>query len=730
MRSASHIPIVRRRIFSITRSSLFSLVQLILPSFSQSRCAGHHINSPTPARLQNKMPSDPSQPGTRSTQGEPAPKRRRLEPQSVETPASEARRLRRGIASLQRSVSPPARRSATEAREPERIESTPTPSADGGSATESAQAIPSPFQLTRIRDLPASANVDTVGIEDVLRDPLITETWVFNYMFDVDWLMNCLDPDTRALTQVKVVHGNWKREDPQRMRMEASHTNPPAWAQQYPNLEVIKAYMPEPFGTHHSKMLIHFRADDAAQVIIHTANMIPQDWANMTQAVWRSPLLPLLPESTEDASPYRQTHPIGSGMRFGSDLRAYLEAYGARLRPLATRIARHDFDSVRAALVASVPGRVKLNECDPARKTAWGWVGLREVLAARPAASSGDYARDDVAESTSEKDGGGRGGEGMVVAQISSIASLGAADRWLQFFHQVLATPSSSSSLSNAPSTLLSLSGPKPPLRIIFPTPADVRRSLDGYASGGSIHTKTQANAAQRRQAESLRPNLCRWDAGVVAAERDARRGTAAPHVKTYVRFSGRVEGGSAGVEGVGNVSVDWALLTSANLSTQAWGALASDGKSGGGKKKKTNEGKSHRGDQEDGNAANNRDVRICSWEMGVCVWPALFSPSPSTSAISNNKNKNKNNKTTAVAVMLPVFGSDQPLARPQSETEKKDPGQFDINVGLRLPYSLPLKRYAGGDDMWCATATYEEPDRWEMESVDGSKCLLEMACC
>ena len=46
--------------------------------------------------------------------------------------------------------------------------------------------------------------------------------------------------------------------------------------ERYPNIELIPAYIPDPFGTHHSKMLVLFRHDDQAQVIIHTANMIPR----------------------------------------------------------------------------------------------------------------------------------------------------------------------------------------------------------------------------------------------------------------------------------------------------------------------------------------------------------------------------------------------------------------------------------------------------------------------
>ena len=49
--------------------------------------------------------------------------------------------------------------------------------------------IPSPIQLTRIRDLPPQCNVDTVSLKDILGDPLIRECWQFNFCFDLDFIM-------------------------------------------------------------------------------------------------------------------------------------------------------------------------------------------------------------------------------------------------------------------------------------------------------------------------------------------------------------------------------------------------------------------------------------------------------------------------------------------------------------------------------------------------------------
>lgn len=54
---------------------------------------------------------------------------------------------------------------------------------------KAAYLIPSPMQLVKIAELPASSNVDTISLRDILGDPLISACWLFNYLFDVDFIM-------------------------------------------------------------------------------------------------------------------------------------------------------------------------------------------------------------------------------------------------------------------------------------------------------------------------------------------------------------------------------------------------------------------------------------------------------------------------------------------------------------------------------------------------------------
>lgn len=374
--------------------------------------------------------------------------------------------------------------------------------------------------------------------------------------------------------------------------------------------------------------MILIRHDDCAQVVIHTANMISQDWTNLTQAVWRSPLLPL---TLTGSSVARVDAPIGSGERFKSDLLRYLDAYEGRLRSLIEQLRRYDFSSIRAALIASAPN---LKQPKPtSTSTAWGWSGLQQILHGIPRARADADAKP------------------RIHVQVSSIGTL--TEKWMNAFFGVLgitrqdATTTSTTPMVNQ----LSANQQKPMIRVIFPTENEVRLSLDGYASGASIHMKLESQA-QQKQYGLLGPMLCQWSGAgrpntQLAETRDAGRRLAAPHIKTYIRFSNAE-----------CTAIDWAMVTSANLSKQAWGEL------------ENKEGK----------------VTIASYEMGVVVWPELF---------ADGEEK---------VTMRPTFKTDRPRVAGVAGADRV--------VGFRMPYDLPLVPHGGDEIPWCAERSHLEPDR------------------
>lgn len=464
----------------------------------------------------------------------------------------------------------------------------------------------SPFQLTRIRDLPASANVDTVSLSDILGDPMIKEQWQFNFLLDIDFIMGHLDEDVRSTVQTKIIHGFHKPNDLSRLSLEAT-------AKKYSNVETMYVWLPA-YGTHHSKMMILIRHDDTAQVIIHTANMISQDWTNLTQAVWRSPLLPI-----SDAENEPSEAPIGSGARFKQELLNYLQGYKSKFRdptrPLIDQLKQYDFSSIKAALVASVPGKQQLGtDTTNSKQSLWGWPGLERVLKDVPATTPASRAQVNV--------------------QISSIGTL--YEKWLNGFFDALGTTTIRQQ-------------PKPTVRVIFPTADEIRRSLDGYQSGSSIHMKLDSDV-QKKQLNYMKPLLCTW-AGDTKGDRDGvqqagcRR--AAPHIKTFIRFSDN-----------NCDKIDWTLVTSANLSKQAWGEMAN----------------------------KNSEVNISSFEIGVLVCPQW---------LTDEGEK---------ACMVPVFKKDNPDVSTTSEG-------LDKVIGVRMPYDLPLASYAESEVPWCAERPHDEPD-------------------
>ncbi|MCJ1283186.1 hypothetical protein MMC26_002513 [Xylographa opegraphella] len=530
------------------------------------------------------------------------------------------------------------------------------------------ELIPSPIHLTKVEGLSSALNIDTFSLQDLVGDPLIRECWVFNYLFDVEFLISKLDEDVREKVQLKIIHGSWKKEDGNRLAIEVLQLLPPndfkahllttIWelkeaVNSHKNVKSITAYMPEAFGTHHSKMIINIRHDNCAQINIITANIVPGDW-KMCQAVWRSPLLPVN-EAVSKSSSQSVLPKVGTGDRFKVDIIAYLNTYGNKLKSLTVQLREYDFSDIHAALVASTPGRQNLRSTDPQQEALWGWPGLENVLRSVPTTS---------------------GQRPHVVMQVSSVASLRSGDSWLrETFQETLASTSTAGMPLQA----------KPSFSLVFPIADSIRRSVDGYGSGGSIHMKTQSSQGMK-QMKYLRPLLCHWSSDrsestvsgrltgrgrsslIPCPAREAGRRRAAPHIKTYIRFTDD-----------SMTCIDWAMVTSANLSTQAWGAK---------------ENTSH-------------EVRICSYEIGVVVWPSLWGND--VEMVPTFAKDTPDVETSAHGNVAGIYQQNSFLAGAE------DNGGANVKIrkkiGVRMPYDLPLVPYQENEMPWCTTMPDNEPD-------------------
>lgn len=387
---------------------------------------------------------------------------------------------------------------------------------------------------------------------------------------------------------------------------------------------------------------------DEDRVNLLTGNMVVGDW-KMSQAIWRSPFLPLLPP-TATKQPSLPTAsfpdaPLGNGARFKLDLLAYLRGYN-RLGNLIDRLSFYDFRAVRGALVASLPHKQTIARSETAGNL-WGLPGLARVLRSIPNHHDSTLEKEMAfskihTSSFAQKVSFAQSSKPQIVIQISSVASIG--EKWLReyFFPQL-------ASLSSNPATVTS-----PQFSIVFPTADEIRRSIEGYGSGGSIHMRTQS-IAQQKQLDFIRPMLCHWAGDEPPANpdmslREAGRRRAAPHIKSYIRFSD-----------ASMTKIDWAMMTSANLSNQAWGSTTKDGQ-----------------------------VRVCSYEIGIVLWPGLWD----------------DNETGTKAEMVPVFKKNTP-----DDLIGIGDEAVGIRVGWRMPYDLPLLPYSENQQPWCATEPCAEPD-------------------
>jgi hypothetical protein len=135
--------------------------------------------------------------------------------------------------------------------------------------------IRSPIRLYAIKDLPASENVDTISLREILSpQSTLDELWSINFMTDMPFLRQTIGKEDETRIKIRIIHGYWREGDASRKLMEAG-----IWGD---NIKLIAANLPNAFGTHHSKLIVLFRTDNTAQVVVHTGNL-PATCSNFSQ---------------------------------------------------------------------------------------------------------------------------------------------------------------------------------------------------------------------------------------------------------------------------------------------------------------------------------------------------------------------------------------------------------------------------------------------------------------
>ncbi|KAF9099208.1 hypothetical protein BGX23_003443 [Mortierella sp. AD031] len=366
----------------------------------------------------------------------------------------------------------------------------------------SIRYLDSPICLTSVQRAPASSNVGCVTLRSLIGDPDLELMVQINFMIDVMFVMSQVHESIRHGLKTIVYHGL-------RLSMDEIMVLNTAIASVYPKVSMHTVPVAG-IGTHHTKAMILFYRDGTMQLVIHTANMIEQDWRNKTQGVFTTGRLAKKAGTADLAS-----------CTFERDLLEYLGRYYGHGQ-ITSRIQQYDFSQIKAILVASIPGKHKGPD-----KNKWGHLKLRTVLRQQV-----EIPRVFIQGST-------------IICQMSSIGSLGkSSEDWLRGeFEASLNSYRNSKNFGQAN------------FCVVYPTAENVRTSFDGWAMGGSIPFRS---TAYNKQAHYLNPILHSWQ-GLKSG-----RDRAMPHIKTYTRVTSRADGDH----------LSWFLLTSANLSKPAWGEV------------------------------------------------------------------------------------------------------------------------------------------------------------
>lgn len=165
-----------------------------------------------------------------------------------------------------------------------------------------------------------------------------------SYMYDVSWLFG----ECPRLCDVPVVLVHGERD---RNAMENE-------CRGYANVTLVAPFLPIPYGTHHTKMMVVVYPDKM-RIAIFTANYIAIDWNNKTQGVWHQDFeLKTLSDDDDDeeketVAATDNSHQID----FEADLVGYLSCLGPKVVAFCkSEIARFDFSNANIALIPSVPG--------------------------------------------------------------------------------------------------------------------------------------------------------------------------------------------------------------------------------------------------------------------------------------------------------------------------------------------------------------------------------------
>lgn len=514
-------------------------------------------------------------------------------------------------------------------------------------ATPNTTRDPPLFRLFRTEHISNSHNDGCVTVSDLVRGPV---KWgvVSNFKIDLDFISHAA-PELLTIPRIHWLHGQpdvpeWTKENlPNKIEDKT-------WT-------FLKPQVPN-YGTHHSKFfLLVYPA--GVRVVVSTANLCRMDLTVMSNAAWWQDF-PLKSEQQ------LQNH---ASSEFEEDLLLYLNRLrwvggeetnedGERVLVGPEAFRAFDYSGAGAKLIRSVP--VRHNSVE---ETSWGHPALHRALQKQKFPKEFEKS--------------------PVLGQFSSMGSF--SEKWLNDEFR--------GSLCGGV-----IEGPdkkplgKGQLNLIWPTKQEVRQSLAGYVSGGSI-----PGSAKNVNKPHVRSKLHTWSAnGSQNSENNSDTPTddnpcgrrqAVPHIKTFARYLEDKKNGA---------KLAWVFLGSHNLSGAAWGKF------------------------EHGNSQLN----LLSYELGVLLLPSLVGtrvekPFCVVAASAQLAVEEVGPAMQCLAGARPCVAhgrsGKEVVFRHATTVVPKDvslsEGTSVSTVFAPLPYHVPPRRYGPHDVPWTFDETHLKPD-------------------
>jgi len=303
-------------------------------------------------------------------------------------------------------------------------------------------------------------------------------------------------------------------------------------------------------GTHHTKMFMVGRAH-SIRVVVHTANLIFCDIHQKAQAAYIEDF-PLKQAGFDRRSEFENT------------LVQYVDSYGYTNRQnwlenreqLTECLRRYEFSNANGVLIPSIPGYYDLNA-----QNVVGHLKLKQAVARYTMSSS-----ENTAASVRP-----------IICQFSSLGGL-VSENYLRQLQASMDTRKAR--LDYNPNDTSEIA-----LQLIWPTVREIRNSVEGAQGGGSVPGKLK-NVTKG----FLRRRMRKWTTNDATQNNPLVKPKNVPHIKTFYQVSRALD------------SMDWFVLTSHNLSTQAWGRI-----------------------QKSQNSRDGLCHYVESWELGVFLSPAVL---------------------------------------------------------------------------------------------------------